>query len=148
MTSSSIKPAFTTAALMVAVLVIATGMAEGQSDCVSKLIDCANYLNSTKPSATCCNAIKDVVSTQLPCLCNLYNSPGLLGGINMTQALELPKHCGLTSDTSVCKASSPTSSAVPPPGVPGGKDKNGVSKSISSMGMPSLVLLLAIVLFH
>ncbi|KAL2455672.1 Bifunctional inhibitor/lipid-transfer protein/seed storage 2S albumin superfamily protein [Forsythia ovata] len=148
MASSSIKSAFTTAALMVMVLVIATGMVEGQSDCVSKLVDCANDLNSTKPSDKCCKAIKEVVSTQLPCLCNLYNSPGLLGGINMTQALELPKHCGLPNDTNACKASSPTSSKVPPPGVPGGKDKNGVSKSISSMGIPSLVLVLAIVMFH
>ncbi|CAI9755367.1 unnamed protein product [Fraxinus pennsylvanica] len=93
--TSSTKSVFTTAAIIVALLVITTRTAEGQQ------ADCAS---------------KEVVSTQLPCLCNLYNNPGMLAGINITQALELPKHCNLSADTSKCKeAVSPTSSAVPPP---------------------------------
>ncbi|CAA2980357.1 lipid transfer vas [Olea europaea subsp. europaea] len=148
--TSSTKSAFTKAAFMVAValLVITTRTAEGQADCAANLIPCAEYLNSTNPAPACCNAIREVVSTQLRCLCNLYNNPNLVPGINMTQALELPKHCNLSADTSRCKALSPTSSVVPTPGVIGGNDNNGAGKSISSVGVPSLFLLSSIVMFH
>lgn len=103
--TSFTKSAFTKAAFMVAValLVITTRTAEGQADCAANLIPCAEYLNSTNPAPACCNAIREVVSTQLRCLCNLYNNPNLVPGINMTQALELPKHCNLSADTSRCK---------------------------------------------
>ncbi|XP_073053975.1 non-specific lipid transfer protein GPI-anchored 7-like [Primulina eburnea] len=126
--------------LAVALLAVATSrVAEGQStDCVSNLLPCGRYLNTTTtPGADCCAAIKLVVTTQLDCLCKLYNQPGGLGafGIDPQQALALPKRCNLPNDVSVCNASAPGSSAVPPPG-------NGVDR-ISWIGMPALLLVLA-----
>ncbi|KAM6567203.1 hypothetical protein CsatA_026331 [Cannabis sativa] len=60
-------------------VVMTLGMAEAQMpSCASKLVACADYLNSTKPGEECCTSIKQVVATELPCLCNLYNSPGVL----------------------------------------------------------------------
>ncbi|KAK4400347.1 hypothetical protein Sango_1140800 [Sesamum angolense] len=135
------------AVLTVALLVAATGVAEAQTDCVSKLVPCADYLNSTNPSATCCNAIKEVVTTQLDCLCRLYNNPALLGGINITQALLLPKYCNLPGDVSACNALAPHPSSVPPPAVPGGGGGNAAGR-ISWMGMPALLLLSALSFFY
>ncbi|CAN1834284.1 Non-specific lipid transfer protein GPI-anchored 7 [Linum perenne] len=65
--------------------------------CASKLVPCA-------PPATCCDPIKEAVKTELPCLCNLYNTPGLLNsfGINVTQAIGLTKRCGISADISNC----------------------------------------------
>ncbi|GFQ04023.1 protein yls3 [Phtheirospermum japonicum] len=134
------------AVVTVAVVVAATGVAEGQSDCVAQLVTCAQYLNSTSPSRECCNAIQRVVSTQLPCLCSLYKNPQAFPGINITQALELPTHCNLPNDVSACDALAPGSSAHPPPGVPG-RDGNGASMS-SWMGMPTLVLVSAITFLY
>lgn len=90
------------AVLTVALLVTTTRFAEAQADCASKLVPCAAYLNSTKPSKDCCDSMKEVVTNQLTCLCGLLKNPSLLGGINMTQALELPKHCNIPGDTSAC----------------------------------------------
>lgn len=94
----------TIAAVMAVALLFAAGgrPAEGQSDCAAKLVPCAEYLNSTNPSSECCDAMKTVVTTQLPCLCGLLKNPTALG-VNLTQALELPKYCNLPSDTSACK---------------------------------------------
>ncbi|KAG8382387.1 hypothetical protein BUALT_Bualt05G0072100 [Buddleja alternifolia] len=131
------------AVLTVAVLVASTRVAEGQSDCASQLVPCAEYLNSTNPSAICCNAIRQVVTTQLDCLCRLYNNPALLAGINITQALELPKHCNISSDTSPCNALAPGSSSVPPPALPGGGNGGNAAGRLSWIGMPTLVLLSA-----
>ncbi|EYU40261.1 hypothetical protein MIMGU_mgv11b0165481mg, partial [Erythranthe guttata] len=103
-------------AVLVVVLAASSRVAEGQADCASKLVPCAAYLNSTTPSAECCSSIKEVVTTQLECLCRLYANPGLLPGINMTQALMIPKYCNLSTDTNACKtALSPRSSPPAPP---------------------------------
>ncbi|KAK6118986.1 hypothetical protein DH2020_047272 [Rehmannia glutinosa] len=90
------------AVLTVALLVSVTRVAEGQSDCAANLVPCAAYLNSTDPSDECCTAIRQVVTTQLDCICRLYQTPGALPGINITQALLLPKHCNISNDVSAC----------------------------------------------
>ena len=89
------------AVMTVAVLLAAGRVVEGQSDCASKLIPCVDYLNSTKPSKECCDAMSTVITTQLPCLCGLLRNPAAIP-VNITQALELPKHCNLPGDTTAC----------------------------------------------
>lgn len=100
--------------LLVAAVLLVGGvaiLAEAQTPtpttqtCAAKLVPCAEYLNSTNPPASCCNPIKEAVTTDLACLCNLYNTPGLLAsmGINVTQALQLTRACGVPNDTSTCK---------------------------------------------
>lgn len=75
--------------------------------CAEKLTSCANYLkNSTNPPASCCNPIKQAVAHELPCLCNLYTTPGFLAsiGVNVTQALLLTKNCGVPIELNKCKS--------------------------------------------
>uniref|UniRef100_A0A166CM06 Bifunctional inhibitor/plant lipid transfer protein/seed storage helical domain-containing protein n=1 Tax=Daucus carota subsp. sativus TaxID=79200 RepID=A0A166CM06_DAUCS len=100
----------------VALLVVMAVMtAEGQDipSCASGLVPCADYLNATsKPPASCCDPIKEAVTKQLPCLCNLYNTPGLLKsfGINVTQAVRLPTLCGVPGD--LCQGNSSLSPSL------------------------------------
>ncbi|KDP25614.1 hypothetical protein JCGZ_20770 [Jatropha curcas] len=137
-----------TAAMMVAILFVSTTtiitQAQNIPSCAQKLIPCAEYISNTTvtPPSTCCNPIKEAVNTERACLCNLYNTPGLLSGfgINVTQALGLTKRCGVSTDLSACsKAEAPTAGAgTPPPGVPG----NDGSR-MAWTGFSSLVLLWA-----
>ncbi|KAK1419175.1 hypothetical protein QVD17_28335 [Tagetes erecta] len=108
--------------IIITLLLIATSISPAQSQaqtCASKLVSCAPYLNTTTtPPNTCCDPIKQAVATDLPCLCNLYANPSFLSGIgvNITQALRLPRLCGITSDTSICKnAQTPKGSSSKPP---------------------------------
>ncbi|KAI5655647.1 hypothetical protein M9H77_32834 [Catharanthus roseus] len=140
------------AVLMMAVLMIgvATRIAEAQSptpECASKLVGCAEALNSTTPPpSTCCDPLREAVTNELDCLCNLYANPTLFRqlGINVTKALLLPQRCNIPGDISACRASSPggspstpgsTTPATPRPG-------NGVGK-IASSGLSSLLLIWA-----
>ncbi|CAI0413651.1 unnamed protein product [Linum tenue] len=151
--------ASTTAAAMIAAVLLllatATTVTEAQGggtntpSCASKLIPCANYISNTSvtPPASCCDPIKEAVRTELPCLCNLYNTPGLLAsfGINVTQALGLTTRCGISADTSSCSkvttggAGSPTASAVPSP--PAGSNSNNGSRMMAWTGFWSFGLI-------
>lgn len=94
-----------TAAVLAVLMLSATATAQTPTaDCASKLVPCAQYLNSTKPPASCCDPLKEAVTKDLACLCNLYKNPDLLKalGVNVTQALELPKYCGISNDVSAC----------------------------------------------
>ncbi|KAL1568970.1 hypothetical protein AAHA92_00507 [Salvia divinorum] len=138
------------AVMTVAVLLAAGRVAEGQPDCANKLLPCAAYLNSTKPSSECCDAMRTVVTTQLACLCGLIKNPGALP-VNITQALELPKHCNLSSDTTACNAiaGAPGSSSLPPPATPGGNGNGGNGAgALTRMGMPALLLASAFTFFY
>ncbi|XP_030538200.2 non-specific lipid transfer protein GPI-anchored 7-like [Rhodamnia argentea] len=152
MTSTSRR----TPLLLAAALLFAAGaaiLAEAQTPatqtCASKLVPCADYMNSTNPPDTCCNPIKQAVATDLACLCNLYNTPNLLAslGINVTQALQLTKECGVSTDTGLCNASatSPSSSTTPPPATPGGDSDAG---RITWSGISSSFLILASMMFY
>ncbi|XP_071708303.1 non-specific lipid transfer protein GPI-anchored 7-like [Rutidosis leptorrhynchoides] len=135
-----------TALIVLLLMAVAVSTAEAQAQtCASKLVPCAQYLNATtKPPNTCCDPIKQAVATDLQCLCNLYENPSFLSGlgINVEQALRLPKLCGISSDVSACKnaqapAGSTTQQPPPPPGsTPGG---NGAGK-IASSGAVGLFL--------
>ncbi|PWA98558.1 bifunctional inhibitor/lipid-transfer protein/seed storage 2S albumin superfamily protein [Artemisia annua] len=132
--------------LLLVAMTASTARAQAQT-CASKLVPCANYLNATtKPPNSCCDPIKEAVATDLQCLCNLYENPSFLSslGINVTQALNLPKLCGISSDDSACKtgAQAPSGSSTdqPPPGsTPGG---NGVGR-LASSGVIGLFLVSA-----
>ncbi|XP_042510840.1 non-specific lipid transfer protein GPI-anchored 3-like [Macadamia integrifolia] len=138
--------------VMVAIVMVAgmTGLVEGQSStpsCAEALVPCANYLNSTKPPASCCTPLNKTVATQLQCLCNLLNDTSLFQSlkINLTQALGLSKNCGLADTTAACSkfsaspVASPTTSATP---TPSGAAGNGVRK-LAWSGVSCLVALLA-----
>ncbi|PSS11500.1 Lipid transfer-like protein [Actinidia chinensis var. chinensis] len=139
------------AVVVAAVLMV---VAEGQSStpsCGQKLIPCANYINATNPPSSCCEPLREAVTKEITCLCNLYNTPGLLAsfGINITQALLLPGRCKISGDLNSCvKASAPTSpsSSEPPPATPG-NDKNGVDR-IAGTGISSLLLFWASLMLY
>ncbi|KAM0045592.1 putative plant non-specific lipid-transfer protein/Par allergen [Helianthus debilis subsp. tardiflorus] len=138
-TSSAITVVVT---LLVMVVSISTAQAQTQT-CASKLVPCAQYLNSTTtPPNSCCDPIKEAVANDLECLCGLYENPSFLTnlGIDVQQALRLPRLCGISSDTTACKtAQAPGgSSTQPPPGsTPGG---NGAGK-IASSGVVGLLFI-------
>ncbi|KAF3335172.1 Lipid transfer-like protein VAS [Carex littledalei] len=89
----------------------------GTPSCASKLVSCANYLNSTNPPASCCTPLKEAITNEMQCLCAIYEDPTILKafGINLTQADELAGHCGINSGTNECNASSPSGTPTPPP---------------------------------
>ncbi|XP_019160550.1 PREDICTED: lipid transfer-like protein VAS [Ipomoea nil] len=119
---ASTKMLATAIAALAAVLMLTATATAQSTSCASNLVPCAEYLNSTKPPASCCDPLKETVTKELSCLCNLYKNPEVLKslGVNITQALELPKHCGISNDVSACdKALSPTAATnTTPPSVP------------------------------
>ncbi|MED6133969.1 hypothetical protein PIB30_117016 [Stylosanthes scabra] len=146
--------------LVAVVMMMSSSLSEAQSSssgsgsdtsCASNLVPCANYLNSTKPPSSCCTPLKETVEKQLTCLCNLFYTPGLLESfhINVTQALELSRRCGITQGISSCKESAPSpssSSTTPPPATPGG-DKGSAGR-VAVTGFSFLVLFWASMLFN
>ncbi|TKY55407.1 lipid transfer protein VAS [Spatholobus suberectus] len=135
---------------LLVVLVLTMSLAEAQStpSCAQDLATCADSLNSTNPSSTCCNSIKQAVAKELTCLCDLFNSP-LLQSINVTvdQALALSRRCGVTSDLSSCKkGSAPAPASGAPPATPGG-DKGGAGR-VTFTGLSFLLLFWVSMLFN
>ncbi|KAH7836051.1 hypothetical protein Vadar_032306 [Vaccinium darrowii] len=138
------------AAVMVAA--VATKGTEGQStvSCAQKLVPCANYINSTNPPTSCCNPLRDTVTNELSCLCNLYNTPGLLDSLNLniTQALLLASRCNISADLNSClKASAPSSIFGLTPPVTPGKDSNGVGR-ITWTRMSTILLFLTSMMLY
>ncbi|XP_064963496.1 non-specific lipid transfer protein GPI-anchored 9 isoform X5 [Musa acuminata AAA Group] len=87
--------------MVVMVVVAMSGGAEGQlpPPCVSSLIPCAAYVNSTRPlPATCCGALRQAVDADLQCLCAVLNDQSVLKAFNVTtdQAFRLAKSCGVS----------------------------------------------------
>ncbi|KAJ9555290.1 hypothetical protein OSB04_009904 [Centaurea solstitialis] len=123
-----------------------TAQAQTQpASCAANLVSCVDYLNATtKPPDTCCNPIKQAVENDLKCLCNLYKNPAIFTQlrINITQALNLPKLCGISNDISACDgADAPSGSKSPPGGRSGSTgSENGVAK-IASSGVVGLFLM-------
>ncbi|KAM7258166.1 hypothetical protein ACFE04_013907 [Oxalis oulophora] len=109
-----------TAVILVVLTITTTEAQSSSTTCASKLVACYNYLNGTvKPTATCCDPIKEAVKTELTCLCTLYTTPGLLSSFNVSveQALNLTKECGVPTDISACNSSSTESPTTSPPAV-------------------------------
>ncbi|ESR53629.1 hypothetical protein CICLE_v10022260mg [Citrus x clementina] len=131
---------------VIAAAIASTSLTDAQNtpSCASKLVPCASFLNTTtKPNAECCNSIKEAVANELPCLCTLYNTPGLLSSfhVSLEDALRLTRDCNVPSDLSSCKNSGAPSpgSSVPPPGTPG-NDGNGATAREAWAGITSLLL--------
>ncbi|KAJ0971036.1 hypothetical protein J5N97_018995 [Dioscorea zingiberensis] len=114
------------------VLALLAPAGSAQSTCISKLIPCQNYLNSTHPPESCCSPLKEAVQNELTCLCGVFNSPNILKAfnVNITQALQLSVNCGITSDTSLCSKSG-APSPFSPPASPG----NAANYGVSMLGM-------------
>lgn len=98
--------------LMIAVVVImgtmmmAATVTDAQAACAQSLVPCAPYLNNAtlQPQDDCCNPIRQAVTTQLTCLCNLFNDPTLLNSLNVSvpEALRVSRACGVTTDLAAC----------------------------------------------
>ncbi|PKA60733.1 Lipid transfer-like protein VAS [Apostasia shenzhenica] len=103
---------FLAAAMIVVAMVEVGAGQQSVPQCAQKLLPCANYLGSSKPPESCCGPVKEAVKNELQCLCSLFNSPELLKAfnINVTQALALPKNCGIQSDQSMCNSISNSTS--------------------------------------
>ncbi|XWS61926.1 hypothetical protein CRYUN_Cryun07bG0166600 [Craigia yunnanensis] len=129
--------------LIMAVLVILGMMAtvtDAQATCAQKLVSCYPYLNNAtaQPQDDCCNPIREAVTNDLPCLCNLYNDPNVFASlkINVSEALRISRECGVTNDLRACNATSPTA----PPGQ-SGRDNGGADR-IALTGITTLFLFL------
>ncbi|KAH9721440.1 AAI domain-containing protein [Citrus sinensis] len=117
---------------VIAAAIASTSLTDAQNtpSCASKLVPCASFLNTTtKPNAECCNSIKEAVANELPCLCTLYNTPGLLSSfhVSLEDALRLTRDCNVPSDLSSCKRTP-------------GNDGNGATAREAWAGITSLLL--------
>nr|XP_048330504.1 non-specific lipid transfer protein GPI-anchored 3-like isoform X2 [Ziziphus jujuba var. spinosa] len=102
--------------------------------CFQKLLPCQAYLKSPdSPPESCCTPLKDMISGDMDCLCQVFNNPDLLKNLNVTQdqALKLPKACGAQADISICKKGSPGGSPGAPttPSTPADADKSNSSST-------------------
>lgn len=96
---------FAVAMTVIAFISLPAVEAQASTSCVSKLVPCFGALNTTtKPSKDCCDSIKEAVEKELSCLCNIYNTPGLLSqfNVNASQALNLSRRCDVDTDLSSC----------------------------------------------
>ncbi|XP_030460090.2 non-specific lipid transfer protein GPI-anchored 9-like [Syzygium oleosum] len=88
--------------------------------CMQKLIPCQAYLKGlSAPPDSCCGPLKELVTGDSQCLCQVFNKPDTLKSLGITQAgaLALAKTCGADVDVSVCNkgaAASPASSLATP----------------------------------
>ncbi|CAA7410831.1 unnamed protein product [Spirodela intermedia] len=100
------------AMLLMMVLMVPPAVEAQGAECAQALIPCQNDLGVAKPSQKCCDQLSESVKNDLTCLCSLLNDTEVFKSlnINITQALELPKNCGITSNESVCKS---TTTATP-----------------------------------
>ncbi|KAE9597713.1 putative bifunctional inhibitor/plant lipid transfer protein/seed storage helical [Lupinus albus] len=146
----SMKSLVVTMVLMISIINFSEAQTTTVASCAQSLIPCADYLNSTNPPSSCCDPLKETVATQLKCLCDLFNTPGLLESfkVNVTQALGLSRLCGIKSDLSSCSAGSapsPSSSSIPPPATRGGDSGAG---KVAFSGFSFLLLFWASMLFN
>ncbi|KAK4843781.1 hypothetical protein QYF36_012556 [Acer negundo] len=130
--------------VFVVVVMATTRLTEAQQipSCASKLTQCAVFITNatSKPDTSCCNSIKNAVTNELPCLCTLYTTPGLLATlkINVTDALRVSHDCNVNTDLSTCaKIAAPP--PVTSPGVPG-RDGNGAGSRVAWTGITSILL--------
>lgn len=96
-------------ALVVVVLLLAavTGSAQQVPACASKLVPCASYLNSTSPPESCCGPLRQAAKDERDCLCSLFNDKTVLQAfkVDIKQALQLAKSCGIGDGNSTCSKS-------------------------------------------
>lgn len=83
------------------------GSSVASMPCMKKLLPCKEYLKltATPPPPSCCVPLKEMVSDDPKCLCDVFNSADMLKNLNITHddALRLPKACGANANISVCR---------------------------------------------
>ncbi|KFK40565.1 hypothetical protein AALP_AA2G012700 [Arabis alpina] len=140
--------------MIFAIALISLAAVESQTTtCVSKLVPCFSALNTTTtPPKDCCDSIKDAVKNDLPCLCTVYTTPGLLAqfNVNTTQALGISDRCGVKTDLSACPSGSgspsPKASLSPPATGSKGKDA-GAGNKLAGYGITTVILSLVSTIF-
>lgn len=73
--------------------------------CMRQMLTCQPYIKSPEnPPPACCTPLKELLDSDLPCLCSFFNNEKMLKTLNVSQsrALELPKNCGAELDISGC----------------------------------------------
>ncbi|KAI8546492.1 hypothetical protein RHMOL_Rhmol07G0122300 [Rhododendron molle] len=139
------------AAAVAVTMTVAPRLADAQPACAQKLTACAEYISTNgTPPAACCGPLKEAVTNEMQCLCDLYNAPDLLKsfGINVTQAVLLPGRCHLVaSDCSKALAPTSTPTSNPPPPATSGNG-SGVVGGIAWTVLPSLLLFSASVMLY
>uniref|UniRef100_A0A1J3FY00 Bifunctional inhibitor/plant lipid transfer protein/seed storage helical domain-containing protein n=1 Tax=Noccaea caerulescens TaxID=107243 RepID=A0A1J3FY00_NOCCA len=142
---------FAAAMTVIAFISLPAVEAQASTSCVSKLVPCFGALNTTtKPSKDCCDSIKEAVEKELSCLCNIYNTPGLLSqfNVNASQALNLSRRCDVDTDLTSCSASGTPSpkASLPPPG--GNKEKDvGAGNKLAGYGVTVILSLVSTIFF-
>ncbi|VVA98404.1 unnamed protein product [Arabis nemorensis] len=141
------------AAITAIALISLPAAVESQTTCVSKLVPCFDALKTTTtPSKECCDSIKEAVKDELPCLCTVYKTPGLLAQFNVTttQALSISARCGVNTDLSACPSGSgtpsPKASLSPPAGGSKGNDA-GAGNKLVGYGITTVILSLVSTIF-
>ncbi|KAL9682963.1 hypothetical protein QQ045_014775 [Rhodiola kirilowii] len=132
--------------LLSAAAILTVKAQSGNQACISNLAPCASFMSTTtKPPQTCCGPLKTAITTQIDCLCGLYNTPGLLQSfkINLTQALAIPGRCGIDG-ASLSECSKVGGSAPSPAGslAPTGTPPNGTGK-MTGFGVSGLLFLMS-----
>ncbi|RZS25495.1 hypothetical protein BHM03_00058700 [Ensete ventricosum] len=102
-------------AMAVVAAAVAGSAAQSPPDCVSNLMGCAGYLNSTTPPDSCCGPLKQTAKSELPCLCALFNNTALLRtfNVNITQAIQMSKRCGVSIDQRACATATASGTSKP-----------------------------------
>ncbi|KAJ4845370.1 hypothetical protein Tsubulata_039385 [Turnera subulata] len=87
---------------------------------ITSFTPCVNYVtgsssNGTSPTASCCNALKSLMSTSMDCACLVItaNVPVQIPLLNPSLALSLPRACKMGGVPLQCQASG---SPLPAPG--------------------------------
>ncbi|THU56730.1 hypothetical protein C4D60_Mb11t20280 [Musa balbisiana] len=133
----------TVVAVVMVVLTVMSGGAEGQSStpsCVSNLIPCARYVNSTStPPAECCTPLKQAVDNDLQCLCAVLKDTTVMNAFNIStdEGYRLAQSCGISSFRDCSSATSP--SATPTPA--GNKNGGDGHRRANWIGMSTFISL-------
>ncbi|CAL9133958.1 unnamed protein product [Musa acuminata var. zebrina] len=118
----------TVVAVVMVVLTVMSDGVEGQSStpsCVSNLVPCSRYVNSTStPPAECCTPLKQAVDNDLQCLCAVLNDATVMKAFNIStdEGFRLARSCGISNFRDCSSASSPSATPPPPPGNKNGGD--------------------------
>lgn len=79
---------------------------KARTACLNQLVPCLQCINSTRtPSSSCCTLLRSLIDSDPGCLCSLLGSITLTkqAGVNVNQAIQLPKRCGEKATASLCK---------------------------------------------
>ncbi|KAK7336775.1 hypothetical protein VNO77_17323 [Canavalia gladiata] len=118
--------AFQITVILATLIVVSVDLVNGQvsTPCttymMSSFTPCANTItgstnNGLKPSTTCCDSLRSLMSTSVDCACMAIsaNSPSFQLAINQALALSLSQACNIKGVPLQCKASG---SPLPAPG--------------------------------